>query len=162
MSTEKRITPDVWGGPFWRTIHVVAMGYPSNPSTEAKKQYEQFFASLETVIPCAICAQGYAAIVKENPVQQAMGNPEDLFNWTVLVHNKVSEKLRKPPMTPEFVRTVYMFGEECDHRELKIDPVVFENNWRIVSIYGASFVVLAAIAFALYLMFRSQPPPSPF
>lgn len=160
MSDEKRITPDVWGGPFWRTIHVVAMGYPSNPSAEVKKQYEHFFKSLETVIPCAICAHGYAAIVKDNPVGQAMGNPEDLYNWTVLVHNKVSEKLGKPPMTPEFVRRVYMFGEECDHQELRLDPAVVENNWRIVSIYGVSFIVLAAIAFALYLMFRS--PPSPF
>jgi len=158
MAEIRRITPDVWGGPLWRAIHVVAMGYPSSPSGDVKQAYRQFYASLETVIPCAICAEGYTAIVRDNPIDQALGNKEDLFNWTVLVHNKVSEKLGKPPMTPEYVRQVYMFGDECPGDASDIDPAVIRTNWTIVSVYGAAFIVMIAIALALFWIFRLPSP----
>lgn len=137
-------------------MHVVALGYPNNASDDVKAVYKQFYTSLKTVIPCAVCAAGYRAIVEKHPVDDALGSNADLFNWTVTVHNKVSEKLNKLPMTPEFVKHVYMFGGGGDD-PVPVDPVVLDTNWTIASVYGAALLVIALVAFLLYLFFRSQP-----
>ena len=143
----RKITPDVWGGPMWRTIHVVALGYPRNPSPETRAQYKAFYDSLRAVIPCVTCRQGYVKIVDESPVDDALGNAEDLFNWTVGVHNKVNEKLGKLPMTPEFVRTQYVFGDA-------VDPAVDRANRTGLATYGLAFLIIAVIAWLVYLLFR--------
>jgi hypothetical protein len=96
---------------MWRTIHVVALGYPQNPRPEQKQAYRDFFASLRTVIPCAACAAGYADVLRRHPVDDALSGPGDLFTWSVVVHNEVARKLGQPEMSPEYVRTVYVFGD---------------------------------------------------
>lgn len=152
----RKITPEVWGGPMWRTIHVVALGYPRNPSPDARKAYKAFYESLRSVIPCATCRQGYVRIYDESPVDAALGNTEDLFNWTVHVHNQVNEKLGKLPMTPEFVRSTYVFGD--DVQEAPVDPAVDRSNWAALASYGFAFLAVAVIAWLVYLLFRPARP----
>ena len=41
------IPPTVWGPFFWLTIHIVALGYPSNPTHAHKKAAKEFFESLK-------------------------------------------------------------------------------------------------------------------
>jgi len=146
----RKITPEIWGGAMWRTIHVVALGYPRNPPPAARAQYKAFYDSLRTVIPCSTCREGYVGIVDDMPVDAALGNPEDLFDWTVRVHNKVNEKLGKLPMTPEFVRENYMFA---DHSS-PVDPAVDRSNLAGLAAYGAAFGLIAAAAYLVYLLFR--------
>lgn len=96
---------------MWRIMHIVAMGYPVNPRPEHKKAYREFFMSLATVLPCGKCAAGFAKIAAMYPIDDALSNGTDLFNWTVVVHNEVAKKLGQPAMTPEFVRSEYVFGD---------------------------------------------------
>ena len=38
--------PSVWGPFFWHTIHIVALGYPKNPTYTDKKCAKEFYESL--------------------------------------------------------------------------------------------------------------------
>jgi hypothetical protein len=111
----KYVTPDVWGEYFWKTIHVVALGYPARGATpDQKGAYRAFFESLKTAIPCSVCAKGYAAILGKRDLEAALdGGRDALFRWTVDVHNDVGAKLRKPPMEESYVKNVYIF-EKCE------------------------------------------------
>ena len=107
-----RITPSVWGPPMWKTIHVIALGYPETPSETDKKTYKEFFKMLGRVIPCPTCAEGYREILDEKfPVEDALSSCHDLFRWSVNVHNEVSKKLGSPPMSEDFVKNRYLMDK---------------------------------------------------
>ncbi|AUF82328.1 Erv1/Alr family protein [Tetraselmis virus 1] len=114
MRRVRPITPQVWGEPMWRLMHIIAMGYPINPTPSQKKAYKDFYMSLKVVLPCIKCATGYTNIVNKHPIDDALNNPSDLFLWTVVVHNEVSKKLGKPDMTPDYVRSEYVYGDKPD------------------------------------------------
>ena len=47
------IPPEEWGPFFWNTIHLVALGYPSEPTYVDKKAAKDFFESLVSYITSA-------------------------------------------------------------------------------------------------------------
>lgn len=147
----RTITPEVWGGSVWRTMHVVALGFPFNASEDVKKQYAAFYNSFKTTLPCIICRQGYVSIIEAHPVENALGNPEDLFNWTVMVHNMVNEKLGKLPVTPDYVKSVYIFGGP---QAAAPDPAVDRANLSALLVYGIVFIIVLLAAYGTYLLFR--------
>lgn len=110
----RKITPDIWGEPMWRAIHVVALGLPHEADRATKDAYVAFYESLKTVIPCIQCSQGYTRIVaslKPSIAEAVDAGSDALFAWTVDVHNKVAEKLGQDAMTEDYVRDHYMFGD---------------------------------------------------
>lgn len=142
---------------MWRTIHVVALGYPHNPPDAVRAAYGAFYNSLKTVIPCAACRQGYVDITDGLPVEAALGSTEDLFNWTVAVHNKVNEKLGKLPMTPDYVRSTYVFGEDSggtDKPGQLTDPAVDRANLKGVAAHALVLAMIAVAAWLVYILFR--------
>ena len=90
------LPPASWGPFFWHTMHIVALGYPTNPSYGHKKAAKEFFESLQFLIPCPICREHYAAFLQEQAITPFLDRRDDLFRWTVDVHNKVNAKLNKP------------------------------------------------------------------
>jgi len=80
-------------------MHIVALGYPANPSYSHKKAAKEFYESLQFLIPCPICRDHYAEYLKVVPLTPFLDRRDDLFKWTVLVHNKVNEMLGKPRFT---------------------------------------------------------------
>lgn len=93
------LPPSVWGPFFWHTIHISALGYPSNPSYGHKKAAKEFYESLMFLIPCPVCREHYAEYMKTMPVSPFLDRREDLFKWTVELHNTVNQKLGKPRVT---------------------------------------------------------------
>ena len=93
------IPPEVWGPFFWHTIHIIALGYPSEPSYEHKKAAKEFYESLKILIPCPICRDHYAAHLEKNPLTPHLDRRSDLFRWTVMLHNEVNVMLGKPKHT---------------------------------------------------------------
>jgi hypothetical protein len=89
------LPPAAWGPFFWHTIHIVALGYPSKPSYGDKKAAKEFYESLKFLIPCPICREHYAQHLHESPLTPHLDRREDLFRWTVDLHNRVNEKLGK-------------------------------------------------------------------
>lgn len=95
------IPPEVWGPFFWNTIHIAALAYPAEPSHGHKKSAQQFFESLQLLIPCPICREHYKVHLEKYPLLPHLDRRRDLFNWTLLLHNEVNKSLNKPMFTAE-------------------------------------------------------------
>ena len=91
-----KVPPAVWGPLFWHTIHIVALGYPTNPTYGHKKAAKEFYESLAFLIPCPVCREHYEKHLQKNPLTPHLDRRDDLFRWTVNLHNEVNESLGKP------------------------------------------------------------------
>lgn len=110
----RKLTPDVWGESFWVAIHAVALGYPGEAPPETDRAaYRAFFQSLAGVLPCSLCRDEYAELLRRRPLEPALAaGREALFRWTVDVHNEVGRRTGKADMTYRYVRDVYVFRED--------------------------------------------------
>ena len=91
-----RLPPAVWGPLFWHTIHIVAIGYPTEPTYSQKKAAKEFYESLAFLIPCPVCREHYETHLQKNPLMPHLDRRDDLFRWTVNIHNEVNVILGKP------------------------------------------------------------------
>jgi hypothetical protein len=94
-----RLPPTVWGPFFWHTIHIVALGYPKEPSYAHKRAAKEFFESLAHLIPCPACREHYVVHMQKAPITPHLDRKDDLFRWTVELHNAVNKSLGKLPYT---------------------------------------------------------------
>lgn len=90
-----KIPPAVWGPLFWHTIHIVAIGYPKNPSYADKRAAKEFFESLCFLIPCPVCREHYQRNLEKHPISPHLDRRDDLFKWTIELHNEVNAILGK-------------------------------------------------------------------
>lgn len=93
------IPPATWGPFFWHTMHLVALGYPNEPTYAEKRAAKEFYESFTHLIPCPICKLHYANHLKQMPITPSVDNRKDLFRWTVQMHNLVNKDLGKPEYT---------------------------------------------------------------
>lgn len=92
--------PANWGPNLWRSIHYVALGYPEFPTYEEKENYKQFYINLQYIIPCKFCRIHYAENLTELPmIDLYLDTQIRLFEWTVMLHNKVNRMLNKKEYT---------------------------------------------------------------
>ena len=96
VSYRMKVPPAVWGPLFWHTMHIVALGYPANPTYGHKKAAKEFYESLAFLIPCPVCREHYEKHLQKNPLTPHLDRRDDLFRWTVNLHNEVNESLGKP------------------------------------------------------------------
>ena len=101
------IPPETWGPFFWHTIHIIALGYPQEPSHAHKKSAKEFYESLKFLIPCPICKEHYVAHMEKYPITPHLDRRSDLFRWTILLHNEVNKALQKPAYTESQVLQYY-------------------------------------------------------
>ena len=94
-----RIGTDVWGPPFWFTIHITALAYPTKPSYADKKAAKEFFESLPFLLPCGVCKEHLKVHLRKHPLTPHLDRRDDLFKYTVMLHNEVNVSLNKPTFT---------------------------------------------------------------
>ena len=99
--------PSVWGPFFWHTIHIVAIGYPKNPTYTDKKCAKEFYESLAFLLPCSVCRDHYKEHLSKNPLTPFLDSRTDLIKWTVAIHNKVNVSLGKKEWSLEEVLSYY-------------------------------------------------------
>lgn len=96
------MNPKVWGPPVWTALHLIALGYPSDPDGPTRDAYRAFFASVGPVLPCAMCGDHYADNLVALPIDSALASGgRALFDWTVALHNRVNVKTGKRELTPD-------------------------------------------------------------
>ena len=91
-----RLPPSVWGPIFWHTIHITALGYPQSPSYAQKRAAKEFYEALAHLIPCPVCREHYQTHLQVAPIGPHLDRRDDLFRWTVDLHNRVNDTLGKP------------------------------------------------------------------
>jgi hypothetical protein len=99
--------PSVWGPFFWHTIHIVALGYPKNPTYTDKKCAKEFYESLAFLLPCSVCREHYKEYLQAKPISTFLDSRTDLIKWTIQNHNNVNKMLGKPEWTLEEVLSYY-------------------------------------------------------
>ena len=106
-----KMPPEVWGPFFWHTIHIVALGYPEKPTYAHKKAVKEFFESLQYLIPCEVCRTHYTQNLTVMPITPHLDRRQDLFKWTIELHNRVNQQLQKAIMSePEVVQYYKRLG----------------------------------------------------
>lgn len=101
------MNPNIWGKHFWTTLHLIALGYDEKPSITKKKDYQDFFLNFYKVIPCRKCAINYKRHLQELPIFPYLESKQDLFKWTVLLHNIVNRELGKQQWNLEYAYVYY-------------------------------------------------------
>jgi hypothetical protein len=94
-----KISTVVWGPPLWLSLHIMALAYPKQPSYSEKKAAKEYFEALPFLLPCAICKEHLKAHLAKYPIAPYLDRREDLFKFTVMLHNEVNKSLNKPTMT---------------------------------------------------------------
>lgn len=89
--------PDIWGKYMWVSLHLIALGYPTNPSIEEKQAYKDYFENIYKILPCHKCSVHYKQHVNSTPItDDILNDNRSLFKWTVVIHNSVNASIGKP------------------------------------------------------------------
>lgn len=87
-----------WGPIAWNAFHTNALNYPHEPENKdvrnAVNYYQKVFPQY---VKCNTCKQDYMKMIRETPIRPY--SKDDLFNWTVDIHNTVNHKINKPEMS---------------------------------------------------------------
>ena len=121
----------IWGPNFWFTLHTVTLGYPDNPTYVDKRRFNDFFVSVQYILPCAKCREHYSNHLSNFPISVSLDNKESLVKWLFNLHNQVNISLNKPIMEysafKEKYRKIYnptiiekIEDPQNDHKNAKI------------------------------------------
>lgn len=125
-----------WGKPTWQALHYIALGYPNNPSTQDKVNYQMFYENFYKVLPCAECSQHYKENLKTMPIEDYLVSKDKLFEWTVNMHNLVNKLLGKHELT--------LIEAKVNYLENKID----------VSVNLEIYLVVIFVIILLYILYK--------
>jgi len=107
------IPPTVWGPIFWNTIHMVAMGYPDDPSYSEKRAAKEWCNALPFLLPCSECKEHFREVLAAIPVETWLDNRTTLVEWTWRVHNDVNRRLEKAQISQEdFAKSIANMAEQ--------------------------------------------------
>jgi hypothetical protein len=135
--------PVKFGPCLWRSIHIIALGYPENPSEIDKQTYTNYYRDLWKIIPCLKCSLNYRRHWTELPIYSFLDSREHLFEWTVLLHNIVNKELGKKQISLEEAYKIY-----------NNDRIDVPTQQKASAIYISIIVVLILIIIALYVKFN--------
>ena len=114
------IDPNLWGNNAWSFIHYTALAYPDNPTDEDKANYKSFYYSLQNTLPCLKCSLNYKKNIQELPIDNSLGKTEDLFRWTVAIHNMVNNELGKKNLNYDQALQKYTKNSNYDTKDICI------------------------------------------
>jgi hypothetical protein len=98
-STTNYLDPKIWGPHYWFFLHTVAMTYPHHPNAVTKKKYYEFIQNLPLFIPVEEISKEFEKIIDAYPITPYLDNRDSFSRWVHFIHNKINEKLEKPPIS---------------------------------------------------------------
>ena len=104
----QNIKPSVWGPYGWKFMHFVSLGYPEKPSQEDKRQYKEFYESLQHILPCGACAQNYKLNIQRTPIDNSLDSRDTLIKWVIDIHNRVNQETGKKTLIHEEALNLYL------------------------------------------------------
>ena len=143
------MNPEVWGPPAWTFLHSVTLAYPDNPSDIDKSNYENFFNTLQPILPCAKCSQNYLRHLQEDPISNHLDSKKSLVNWLINVHNKVNKSNNKRELTYNEVMNHYklLYNGDLTNKQIKET----NNNMILIVIFILLIIGLIYVYVKKYL-----------
>ncbi len=137
---------DVWGKHLWYSIHLIALAYPEKPTNEEKRHYQAFFENLHEVLPCYKCSINYLKHLNEIPITtKVLSNTDNLFRWTVDIHNLVNVELGKEQ---------WKYDEAIEYYR-NFDSTKHASNKNVVK-FNTTILFLLTIILTLLFLFLSD------
>ena len=139
--------PEIFGPVLWKSIHIIALGYPENPSELDKTMYLTYFRDLWKIIPCFKCSMNYKRHWDELPIAPYIISKEKLFEWTVLLHNIVNKELGKSEISLSDAMKIY--AERINYKKTN-------NSNLAANTIGIYSIVVLLIIIILFIIFRKK------
>lgn len=89
------ITPNVWGPSAWTFIHLMVLSEKESFETDRLAFYNQFFTLLTHLLPCEKCRVHLKENLTKLPALETIQTKQELFEWTVKLHNLVNQITNK-------------------------------------------------------------------
>ena len=93
------LDPKIWGPHYWFFLHTVAMTYPHHPNAVTKKKYYEFIQNMPLFIPVQEISNEFEKLIDIFPITPYLDNRDSFVRWTHFIHNKINEKLERPPIS---------------------------------------------------------------
>ncbi len=87
--------PDIWGPHVWKSMHLIAAGYPNKPTKTDKKVYKRHFVNIGNVLPCKQCSLNFKKHLIKYDINKYLTSKKRLMYWVYLIHNEVSKTTGK-------------------------------------------------------------------
>lgn len=94
-------SPRLWGRSGWTFLEFIALGYPDYPTKEDKEHYKELYYNLKYTIPCKECRDNYNMHIKETPIDIYLKSSYSLYEWVIIMRNKVNRLLKNPHIDHE-------------------------------------------------------------
>ena len=89
------MNPEVWGPPFWFTLHTLSMTFPLHPTTVTKKKYYEFMTNLPIFLPHSRIGNHFAKLLDDYPIEPYLSSRLSFMKWIHFIHNKINNYLGK-------------------------------------------------------------------
>jgi hypothetical protein len=103
--------PQIWGPPFWFTIHNGMSKYPISASQIQKERMQGFILGIPTMLPCEICKVHATNYIEEarrnNTLDTICSGRDSLFKWSVDFHNSVNKRYNKKELSYDEAYKLY-------------------------------------------------------
>lgn len=105
------LRPSVWGPHVWATLHATALKADASDG-EASDAFRALLQSLRHLLPCETCRRDYSHWIDVHGMPKA----GECFEYSVLVHNYVNQKLDKPTLSLSSARALWATtDEQCSY-----------------------------------------------
>lgn len=133
------IDPNIWGPNAWTFIHLMVLSEKEPFDTQRIVHYEQLFELLKHLLPCEACRQHLTENLTSMDSLKSIQSKRALFDWTVVLHNKVNRMLNKKEWNLEEAYT-HWTAVSLGKRSYPGQYCV-NNSWK----YGGILVLLVLI-----------------
>ena len=146
-----------WGKYFWDCLHLAALGYPENPSSQERIDYIEFVKYFGKVLPCSKCRNNFLRHMDELPIELYMFGRVQFFDWTVRLHNIVNRENGKKEWTYDeawkwYTKGLYESKEKVEASKCKYGKYgKCDYNTPLLML---NIFLLVILMVALYLLFR--------
>jgi len=139
----QQLNPEVWGPPFWFTLHTAALCYPHHPTEATKRKYYELFLNMPLFLPHPEIQKRWVEWMDRYPVTPYLKTRESLCRWVHFIHNRVNTLLGKKE--PGFWEGLDLYAENYKPKP----AIAWSERWNIR--HGTLVVVFVLVA--LWLAF---------
>jgi len=148
---------NIWGPPFWLSLHTISFNYPLKPTEQDKINYKNFYTSFQNVIPCSICKKNYIRHLKEHPIDNYLSSRRKLSEWVIDMHNMVNGETGKKILSYDVVikkyEDIYKKKIELDADNSNSNIIEGFSNQNTNNIHGIQKILYIILFIFLVLLF---------